>query len=151
VVRLGVDVQCPICTQRSWYSIAEIDYELRCRKCNEQFRLPEHNPKEVHWSYRAVGPFALPGRAHGVYTVLLAYRFFSLLLHLPTTPLLSFTAGKGTEQIEADLALSVKETRFGRTTKETLFAECKTYDYFKRQDIDRMLSLSKGFSGPPPR
>jgi hypothetical protein len=147
VLRLGIEVQCPICTQRSWYSVTQSDYELLCTKCNERFRLPTHHPKEIQWSYRTVGPFSLPGRAYGVYTVLLAHRFFSVLLHLPVTPFLSFNAQKGAEKIEADLALLLKETRFGRTTIETLFAECKTYDHFKRDDIDRMLALSKGFPG----
>ena len=147
VLRLGMEVQCPICTQHSWYSVTQSDYELLCPKCNERFRLPAHHPKEIQWSYRTVGPFSLPGRAYGVYAVLLAHRFFSVLLHLPTTPFLSFTAEKGDEKIEADLALFLKETRLGRTTIETLFAECKTYDHFKRDDIDRMLALSKGFPG----
>jgi hypothetical protein len=147
VLRLGMEVQCPICTQHSWYSVTQSDYELLCPKCNERFRLPAHHPKEIQWSYRTVGPFSLPGRAYGVYAVLLAHRFFSVLLHLPTTPFLSFPAEKGDEKIEADLALFLKETRLGRTTIETLFAECKTYDHFKRDDIDRMLALSKGFPG----
>jgi hypothetical protein len=147
VLRLGIEVQCPICTQHSWYSVTEADYELACRKCNEQFRMPAHAPKEIQWSYRTIGPFSLPGRAHGVYTVLLAYRFFSALLHQPTTPLLSFTAEKGADKIEADLGLLLKETHFGRTTIETLFAECKTYDHFKEDDTDRMLALSKAFPG----
>jgi hypothetical protein len=89
----------------------------------------------------------MPGRAHGVYTVLLAHRFLSILLHLATTALLSFTAEKSTDKIEADLALFIKETRAGRTTTETLFAECKTYDFFKRGDVDRMVTLSKAFPG----
>jgi hypothetical protein len=145
--RLGIEVQCSKCTQRSWYSVTESDYELLCRKCNERFRLPAHSPEEIQWSYRTVGPFGLPGRAHGIYTVLLAYRFFSVVLHVPTTPLLSFEAEKGPDKIEADLALFLTETRFGRTTSETVFAECKTYGHFKRADIDRMLALSKGFPG----
>jgi hypothetical protein len=147
VLRLGIEVQCPICTQRSWYSVAESDYELLCRKCNERFRLPEHAPKDIQWSYRAVGPFSLPDRAYGVYSVLLTYRFFCLLLHEPTTALLSFTAEKAAKTLEADLGMFLKETHYGRTTIETLFAECKSYDHFKGKDITRMLALSREFPG----
>ncbi len=147
VLRLGIEVQCSGCTRHSWYSVTESDYELVCRKCNERFHLPVHNPKEIGWAYMTVGPCNLPGRADGVYSVLLTYRFFSVLLQQPTTPLLSFTATKGTDTIEADLALFLREARFGRSTIETLFAECKTYNHFKREDIDRMLGLSKGFPG----
>jgi len=147
VLRLGIEVQCPICTQHSWYSVTESDYKLQCRKCSEHFDLPTYSPKEIKWSYRTVGPFSLPGRAFGVYTVLLAYRFFSHLLDEPTTALLSFQAEKGEHKIEADLGLLLSETRYGRTTTEILFAECKTYDHFKRIDITRMVTLSKAFPG----
>jgi len=147
VLRLGVDVQCPICTQRSWYSVTESDYRLQCRKCNEHFDLPTYSPKEIKWSYRTVGPFSLPGRAYGVYTVLLTYRFFSMLLHEPATAILSFTAEKAGAQIEADLGLFLKEVHYGRTTIETVFAECKTYDHFRQVDVKRMLALAKDFPG----
>src|SRR5690348_14018525 len=48
-----------------------------------------------------------------------------------------FQSEKKGEEIEADLALFIKRDRFGRTTIETLFAECKTYSRFKRKDINR--------------
>jgi hypothetical protein len=147
VLNLGIEVQCPTCTQRSWYTITESDYQLQCRKCTEHFDLPTYSPKEITWSYRTVGPFSLPGRAFGVYAVLLTYRFFSRLLDEPTTPLLSFQAEKGGEKIEADLGLFLNEMRYGHTTTEILFAECKTYDYFKPVDIARMMTLSKAFPG----
>ncbi|MGA2147659.1 MAG: hypothetical protein ABSH49_22150 [Bryobacteraceae bacterium] len=147
VMRLGIEVQCPICTQHSWYSVTESDYEILCPKYNERFPLPAHAPKEIGWSYRSVGPFSLPGRASGVYTVLLAYRFFSLLNHRPTTALLSFKAEKAAKSLEADLGLFLKETHQGRTTIELLFAECKTYGLFEKRDIDRMLALSQEFPG----
>jgi hypothetical protein len=147
VVRLGIEVQCPICTQRSWYSVTESDYRLQCRKCNEHFDLPTFSPKEIKWSYRTVGPFSLPGRAYGVYTVLLTYRFFSMLLHEPATAIMSFGAEKASVQIEADLGLFVKEVHYGQTTIETVFAECKTYDYFRQVDVKRMATLAKDFPG----
>lgn len=147
VLRLGVEVQCPICTQHSWYSVTESDYKLQCRKCNEHFDLPTYSPKEIKWSYRTIGPFSLPDRAFGVYTVLLTYRFFSHLLDDPTTALMSFEAKKGEHKIEADLGLFLNEALYGRTTTELLFAECKTYDHFKHKDIARMTMLSKAFPG----
>src|SRR5439155_25648453 len=44
VFQLGVELQCPTCMQRSWYSMADADYELLCPKCLETFRLPEESP-----------------------------------------------------------------------------------------------------------
>lgn len=147
MLRMGIEVQCPICTQRTWYSVTEAHYQLQCRKCNDEFELPSYSPKEIEWSYRTVGPFSLPGRAYGVYAVLLTYRFFAQLLDDPTTALLSFEAEKGTLKIEADLGLLLKEMRFGYVTIETLFAECKTYDHFAPKDIARMQALATEFPG----
>jgi hypothetical protein len=50
-----------------------------------------HAPKEMVWAYRSTGPFSLPQRAYGVYTVLLTLRFFARVLNCPTTPLLSWS------------------------------------------------------------
>lgn len=58
--QLGMEFQCPVCTQRSWYSIKEADYELQCLKCLERFKIPTHSTREIKWSYRSLGPFSLP-------------------------------------------------------------------------------------------
>jgi len=70
IFQLGVKLKCPICTQKSWYSINEIDYELQCGKCSQQFEIPSHSPKEIRWAYKALPPFNLPRKAYGVYSVL---------------------------------------------------------------------------------
>jgi hypothetical protein len=145
--RLGLEVQCPICTQRSWYSIKDADYEVQCQRCLERFAVPSHCPKDMKWSYRTIGPFSLPGKSYGVYSVLLTLRFFSSLLHEPTTPILSFNAEKAGEKMEADLGLFLKEMRFGRSTIELVFAECKTYGRFEPMDIRRMLFIGQNFPG----
>jgi hypothetical protein len=57
IVRLGVDVSCPRCRQRSWYSVTEVNYELACRQCLETYRLPSESIKEMPWAYRGAGAF----------------------------------------------------------------------------------------------
>ena len=57
IVRLGVDVTCPKCRQRSWYSVTEVDYELACRQCLESYRLPSESIKRIRWAYRGAGAF----------------------------------------------------------------------------------------------
>src|SRR5581483_8061977 len=145
--RLGLEVQCPICTQRSWFSVKDADYEVQCQKCLERFSIPSYAHRELKWAYRTIGPFSLPGRAYGVYAVLLTLRFFTQLLRAPTTPLLSFTGEKAGTQLEADLGLFLKEMRFGRTTIELVFAECKTHDEFERKDVQRMQVIAQNFPG----
>jgi len=145
--RLGVEIQCPICRQHPWYSVKDADYALCCLKCGARFQIPSHSPKEIKWSYRAFGPFSLPSRAYGVYSVLLTLRFFSQLLDGATTPIMSFTAKKHQKKIEADLGLLFQESSFGYAKTELIFAECKTYNRFDKCDADRMKLLASQFPG----
>ena len=147
IFRVGVEIQCPICRQHSWYSIKAADYELQCLKCNEMFQIPSHSPKEIKWSYRTIGPFSLPNQAHGAYSVLLTLRFFSQLLDGATTPIMSFKAQKDNKEIESDLGLFFQASKFGSTKTELIFAECKTYNHFEKEDTERMVFLADQFPG----
>ena len=149
VFQLGLEVQCPVCTQRSWYSVKGTDYELQCSSCLTRFPLP-HASKEIKWSYRPLGPFSLPNHAQGAYTVLLTLRFFSgfSLLKGATTPLMSFTAQKdGMKPLEVDLALFFQESKYRNTKTEVIFIECKTFNSFRQKDVDKMADLGKAFPG----
>lgn len=145
--RLGVELQCPTCTQHSWYSIKELDYQLRCSKCSDEFEIPSDKPNELRWSYRTHGPFNLPFRAYGVYSVLLTLKFFAKPMTNPTTPILSFTASKGSRRLEADLGLLLRESKFGQSKTHLIFAECKSYNHFEKADIDRMRFIGSEFPG----
>ena len=146
VFQLGMKIQCPVCTQSSWYSVKNVDYELQCSKCLEQISFPSAS-KEVKWSYRTLGPFSLPQQSYGAYTVLLTLRFFSSLLEGAITPLMSFTTENGEVEI-ADLALFFQTSKFGDSKTEVIFAECKTFnDFGKKKDIDKMVNLGNEFPG----
>lgn len=112
VIRMGLEIQCPICRQHVWYSLSEMDYNLQCYKCLAEFNTISFSPNDFKWGYRTYGPFSLPNAAQGVYSVLLTLRFFSSLLHGATTPLLSFERKMGNKWIEIDLALMYKKTVF---------------------------------------
>lgn len=147
VFQLGMEIQCSICTKRSWYSVKAADYELQCPQCHSQISFPPDS-KKVKWAYRTLGPFSLPNQAEGAYTVLLTLRFFSdlLLLAGATTPLMSFTAQKdGMKLLEADLALFFQVLGLENSRHELIFAECKTFNDFKKKDIERMTDLGKAF------
>ena len=149
VFQLGMEIQCPVCTQSSWYSVKMADYQLQCPKCLEKIYFPPES-KEVKWSYRTLGPFSLPKQAHGAYTVLLTLRFFSTprLLDGATTPLMSFTARKGRmKELEADLALFFQVSKFERFKTQAIFAECKTFNDFGKKDTHRMRQLGEAFPG----
>jgi hypothetical protein len=94
-----------------------------------------------------IGPFSLPQQAYGVYSVLLTLRFFACQLDGATTPMLSFTANKGTSSIEADLGMFFQRSKYAPSRTGLIFAECKTFAYFRKKDAERMLTLAKEFSG----
>ena len=148
IFQLGMRIQCPVCTQSSWYSIKDADYMLQCPRCLESLSFP-FAPKEIKWAYRTIGPFSSSNQSHGAYTVLLTLRFFSMFQYdgSATTPLLSFTAQKNGTDVEADLALFFQESRFLYPKTELIFVECKTFKSFEEEDTKRMLNLGKQFPG----
>ena len=148
VFQLGMKIQCPICTKHSWYSVKGSDYELQCPRCLTQFSFPSDFQK-VKWAYRTVGPFSSSNQADGAYTVLLTLRFFWRIIFSDSamTPLMSFTAKKGKVEIEADLALFFQESESRHSKTDLIFAECKTFNSFRKKDVDRMKNLGKAFPG----
>jgi hypothetical protein len=155
MVQLGIEVQCPRCRQRSWYSMADARYGLKCTKCLSDFPLPSHSPRDIVWTYRALGAFSLPStgqfrlrdQTYGSLTVLLAVRFFSQLLHASTTPMFSFKIKKGATEFEADLGLFFRESKYKACGIEQLFCECKSFNPFERKDGRRMRALGAEFPG----
>lgn len=155
MVQLGIEVQCPRCRQRSWYSVADARYELKCTKCLSDFPLPSYSPNDIAWTYRAIGAFGLPSagqfrlrdQTYGSLTVLLAMRFFSQLLHASTTPMFSFKIKKGATEFEADLGLIFQESKYKACGIEHLFCECKSFNRFERRDGRRMRALGARFPG----
>jgi hypothetical protein len=148
MIRLGTELQCPSCQQHSWFSIKDLDYRLQCHNCFEHFDVPTASPDKIKWAYRAFGPFSLCGRAYGVYSVLLTLRFFSQFMHdRPITPMLSFLAKKDGKEIEVDLGLFLKETKYGVTDTRLIFAECKNNNELNKDDVDKMKWLAKQFPG----
>jgi hypothetical protein len=110
--RLGLELQCPTCNQYSWYSLEAIKYQLQCEKCLSKFDIPSYSPDDIRWSYRTIGPFSLSKHTIGVYPVLLTLRFFSIILHAATSPLLSSEFHYDNKKIEVDLTLLLRESVF---------------------------------------
>jgi hypothetical protein len=149
VIALGFEIQCPICSQYSWHSLAGMNYKLQCLKCHSDFSTPTHDTSLLSWSYKTIGPFSLPESSYGVYSVLLLLRFLSLTVDFATTPLLSFTIKKSNIDLEVDIAVLIREFRYADDNKAPLLliAECKTYNVFTAKDIRRMTLLRKEFPG----
>lgn len=127
-LQLGLVVQCTECDKRSWYSLKDSDYGLRCPECHAQFPFPQ-DTEDIKWAYRTLGAFSSSKQADGAYTVLLTLRFFSVLLRGATTPLMSFEIQKdGIELLEADLGLFYQTSKFSESETKIVLAECKTFN-----------------------
>lgn len=145
ILRLGVRIQCPTCTQRTWHSLTELDYKIRCPRCEDTFDVPSGSPNDMTWAYRARGAFDMPNQAQGAYCVLLVSRFFSELQRRPTTPIFGMEASKGSTNIEVDYgAITSYETVMEQRTA-TVLAECKTFNRFEPVDFKRMKVLGTVF------
>ncbi len=147
MIRIGAEFQCDSCQRLSWFSLKDLDYRLQCHNCFEYFDIPAASPDQIKWAYRAFGPFSLPGRAHGVYSVLLTLRYFAQLHDCPITPMLSFIAKKNAKNVEVDLGFFLKEAKYGVSATRLIFAECKSNDDFKKSDVDKMRWLAGEFPG----
>ena len=143
---LGVKVQCPSCTRHNWYVSDALKYKVPCKFCLSDFELPVHSPRDIAWTYRAHGPFA-SSNAQGAFTVLLLLRFLSGTHDRGVTPLFSYTAKKGSKDLEADLTCLYRPSTWRSTSADVVHAECKTFNSFVKADFDRMRFLAEEFPG----
>lgn len=147
IVRLGIELACPECRQKSWFSVEEAGYQFECRQCLGLFPLPSESPKSIRWAYRGNGAFTSRYGTQGGLAVILTLRTFSVGIRGRVTPMLSFNAHKHNESYEIDLALMTKGYGISDRKQETIFVECKSYNEFKKRDIDRMKEFACDFPG----
>ncbi|MET0122322.1 MAG: hypothetical protein ABW124_14885, partial [Candidatus Thiodiazotropha sp. 6PLUC9] len=147
VFQLGVELKCPICTQRSWHSLKEVDSKVRCGSCLSDYKIQSIEMSDKKWAYKSFGTFGLPKQAYGAFGVLLTLNYLVKDNDERATTLLSFIAKKGNKDLEADLCLVTEKEYSDNATQELVFAECKTYNKFETKDIKRMSELAKEFPG----
>ncbi|HYV75941.1 MAG TPA: hypothetical protein VFB24_16935, partial [Candidatus Binatia bacterium] len=59
VLELGLELKCTKCSSWNWYSLMQLDYEMRCSLCLQQFDFPVLNPGSsdyTRWAYRLIWP-----------------------------------------------------------------------------------------------
>jgi hypothetical protein len=111
--------------------------ENRTKKRLETFRLPT-NPRGIKWSYKSLGPFALPKQGYGAYSVLLTVHFLASHDNPATTPVFSFRTNRIGHEIEADFMMFYRGSAFWERETEVIFGECKSFNAFQERDIGRM-------------
>ncbi|HXW18289.1 MAG TPA: hypothetical protein VEJ39_08290 [Candidatus Acidoferrales bacterium] len=148
IFNLGVRVQCSVCGQRSWHPLEAIRAEVQCPICLSEFPLPTHKPRdEIKWSYKSLGPFALPKQGFGAYSVLLTVRFLSGYQHPATTPVFSFRAKQGDKELEADFMMFYRSATYWERETEAVYGECKSFNGFTEKDVRRMRQIAAADPG----
>lgn len=168
-VELGMELRCPACLAWSWKSIKQLDFEIECERCRRKFEFPAKEPtnsQKGKWSYRVVGPFALPDFAQGGYASALAMRFLSTIVGSHRDVNLTWSPGldmklPGGESIEADYVCWHQRKKFLENdyATEVIFGESKSFrgratrngeagkDAFSAIDVARMKRFAKLFPG----
>lgn len=155
VLKVGLQVRCPTCSRNNWYPVNLLLERLECDHCLENYSFPSASPPKDDWHYRAIGPFSIPGSADGAYAVLLAMRFLSLVgVSSEVTMVPSFEIMPADAATSSDKPMEVDFAAFLRghfasanSVKEPVFGECKTYNEFKPDDIEKMRRVACVFPG----
>ncbi len=157
-VELGLELKCTKCGSWSWYSVKTLDYTLACDLCLKHFDFPVARPtdsKHAGWSYRVIGPFALPDYARGGYAAALSIRFFAQCLDglddavtWSSGQELTLTGGKHSE-IDFILWSQRKGILGNDDPTEIVFGEAKSFgkSAFKADDVTKMKRLAEAFPG----
>jgi len=145
VLDIGFEIQCPVCTQHNWYHMDSLRREMECTKCLSAFQSPVSSPGEMHFAYKAKGTFSLPNQSYGSYAVLLTHYFFSDTLDFPTTAAFGILLKHDNAEYEIDYTLFGKERKSGFEETVNILAECKTFNSFSQDDVDRMEKLGSLF------
>lgn len=163
ILIIGMNINCPTCSKWSWYPLNKLGYKMDCNVCLDNFSIPDYNPKKnTEWAYRVNGPFNLPKKADGAFSVLLTLNFFNNYHRGRTSPM--FTAkvksdnlgilkerviqnGKEVNKGKDDLDLVLfYQDSFGSGRKvDLIFSECKSNNEFVADDIERMQAVLNRF------
>lgn len=156
VLRLGLSLQCPHCLNHNWCGLSELDEQMICERCLEEFDFPQGslNYERTPWRFRVVGPFAVPNYAGGAYATVLALRAFSENLggdaQITYSTGLDIVAGPE-KKYEIDFAFWHRRRYSfdGDEEPASVFGEAKSFaeESFKTRDIERMEALGKAFPG----
>mgnify|MGYP000273769269 CR=1 FL=1 len=140
IIEFGFRVQCSICNQRSFYLPSDINDNLKCNICRNDFELPKADPRgSIGYLYRGVGPFSRNNKVDGILSVFLTIGLFKKDLDggpEEMSFIFDFDVEKNKNKYEIDLALITKDGRNGEVN--TFICECKTYKDISEKDYNRL-------------
>lgn len=148
IIEFGSILQCEVCHQHTFYLPSELKEMMTCSICRNNFSLPMHQPTEIKWAYRGIGPFSKNNKVGGVITVFLTLKLFNQEFADTSgnmSALIGFELVKNNKTKEVDLAVLLQEKHKDSIPPDLVFCECKTYKNFTADDADRMIELGTEF------
>lgn len=155
IIRLGLQSQCPNCANLNWHTLTAVDYDVTCDRCQRSYPFPQSSLQKNNgnWSFRVVGPFAVPDYARGSYGALLALKAISNL-HTGHSPMAYSTAlSLSFDGIEAEadfVALRSPEGHGLQSDPELIICEAKSFGegpLVTRKDITKLRAIAKKLEG----
>jgi hypothetical protein len=151
ILRIGTRLQCPHCSQRTWFTLESLSERVRCERCLQDYGFPASNPSSVEWHYRTIGPFAVENYAQGAYVAALALKAMAGNgFEKPVTWMPSLNIFRGDADLgEVDFLAFYRRLFYWECYPEPVMVigECKTYDQFKDDDIKKMQRIADLFPG----
>lgn len=148
IIEFGSILQCQVCHQHAFYLPSELKEIMTCAICRNNFSLPMHQPTEIKWAYRGIGPFSKNNKVGGLITVFLTLKLFNnefADISGNMSALIGFELVKNKKTKEVDLVVMLQEKHKDSIPPDLVFCECKTYKNFTSDDADRMIELGTEF------
>lgn len=148
IIEFGSILQCEVCHQHAFYLPSELKETMTCAICRNNFILPMHQPNDIKWAYRGIGPFSMNNKVGGVITVFLTLKLLNQEFADTSgniSALIGFELIKNNKTKEVDLAVMLQEKHKDSVPPDLIFCECKTYKNFTSEDAERMIELGTEF------
>lgn len=155
IIRLGLQSKCPNCANLNWHTLTVVDYDVICERCQRSYPFPQAGLQRNNgnWSFRVIGPFAVPDYARGSYGALLALRAISAI-HLSHDPMSYSTAlSMSFDGIEAEadfVALRSPELHGSQIDPELIICEAKSFGtgpLITAKDLAKLRAIAKKIEG----
>ncbi len=157
ILSLGLSSTCPTCSAQNWHGLGEVDFNVRCARCLEDYPFPQGElaTKNRNFGYRLMGPFATPDYARGSYATLLTYNLLNDLRSghhsMSFVPGVDVDFKDGTPPCEVDFIAWRSREHFGETLEpDLLFGETKSFgkgDLIQDDDVARLKRVAERFPG----
>lgn len=155
VIRLGLQSKCPNCVYLNWHSLSAVDYDVTCERCQRSYPFPQAGLQKNNrnWSFRVIGPFAVPDYARGSYGALLALKALGSM-HMGHDPMSYATAlSLRFDGIEAEadfVALRSPERMGSQSDPELIICEAKSFGagpLITAKDLAKLRAIARKIEG----